>query len=113
MGFARNIVVLTHPEEHHVKDRDAALARIFYRRYPNFCRTFENSPAQYERTQAYIKQQAQAQKAFVIRPAEPIPVGRLSHNPQDIELAYNMGRRDAHALESALVNWLERSALRP
>ena len=107
MGFARNIVVLTHPQEHHVKDRDAILARVFYRRYPNFCRTFENSPAHYERTQAYIQKQQQAQSAFVIRPAKPIPEGRLSHDPNEIELAYNMGKSDALELQNQLLAWLE------
>ena len=86
-----NVVVLTHPEEHRVKDRDAALVRLFYRKYPAFCRTFENSPQDYKRTQAYLKSEEQKGSVFIIRPKEPIPVGRLSHDPQAIIRAYENG----------------------
>ena len=105
MGFDRNVVVLTHPEDHRVKDRDAALVRLFYRKYPAFCRTFENSPQDYEKTQAYLKAEEQKGTVFTIRPKAPIPVSRLSHDPQAIIRAYEMGRRDAREVSNKLVSW--------
>lgn len=105
MGFDRNVVVLTHPEDHCVKDRDAALVRLFYRKYPAFCRTFENSPQDYEKTQAYLKAEEQKGTVFTIRPKAPIPVSRLSHDPQAIIRAYEMGRRDAREVSKKLVSW--------
>lgn len=105
MGFDRNVVVLTHPEDHRVKDRDAALVRLFYRKYPAFCRTFENSPQGYEKTQAYLKAEEQKGTVFTIRPKAPIPVSRLSHDPQAIIRAYEMGRRDAREVSKKLVSW--------
>lgn len=105
MGFDRNVVVLTHPEDHRVKDRDAALVRLFYRKYPAFCRTFENSPQDYEKTQAYLKAEEQKGTVFTIRPKAPIPVSRLSHDPQAIIRAYEMGRRDARVVSKKLVSW--------
>ena len=105
MGFDRNVVVLTHPEDHRVKDRDAALARLFYRKYPAFCRTFENSPQDYEKTQSYLKAEKQKGTVFIIRPRAPIPVSRLSHDPQAIIRAYEMGRRDAQEASKKLVRW--------
>lgn len=105
MGFDRNVVVLTHPEDHRVKDRDAALIRLFYRKYPAFCRTFENSPQDYEKTQAYLKAEEQKGTVFTIRPKAPIPVSRLSHDPQAIIRAYEMGRRDAREVSKKLVSW--------
>ena len=105
MGFDRNVVVLTHPEDHRVKDRDAALVRLFYRKYPAFCRTFENSPQDYEKTQAYLKAEEQKGTVFTIRPKAPIPVSRLSHDPQAIIRAYEMGRRDAREVSKKLVSW--------
>lgn len=106
MGFDRNVVVLTHPEDHRVKDRDAALVRLFYRKYPAFCRTFENSPQDYKRTQAYLKSEEQKGSVFIIRPKEPIPVGRLSHDPQAIIRAYEMGCRDAQEVSKNLLRWI-------
>ena len=105
MGFDRNVVVLTHPEDHRVKDRDATLVRLFYRKYPAFCRTFENSPQDYEKTQAYLKAEEQKGTVFTIRPKAPIPVSRLSHDPQAIIRAYEMGRRDAREVSNKLVSW--------
>lgn len=105
MGFDRNVVVLTHPEDHRVKDRDAALVRLFYRKYPAFCRTFENSPQGYEKTQAYLKAEERKGTVFIIRPKAPIPVSRLSHAPQAIIRAYEMGRRDAREVSKKLVSW--------
>lgn len=105
MGFDRNVVVLTHPEDHRVKDRDAALVRLFYRKYPAFCRTFENSPQDYEKTQVYLKAEEQKGTVFTIRPKAPIPVSRLSHDPQAIIRAYEMGRRDAREVSKKLVSW--------
>lgn len=105
MGFDRNVVVLTHPEVHRVKDRDAALVRLFYRKYPAFCRTFENSPQDYEKTQVYLKAEEQKGTVFTIRPKAPIPVSRLSHDPQAIIRAYEMGRRDAREVSKKLVSW--------
>lgn len=105
MGFDRNVVVLTHPEDHRVKDRDAALVRLFYRKYPAFCRTFENSPQDYEKTQAYLKAEMQKGTVFIIRPKAPIPVSRLSHDPKAIIRAYEMGRRDAQEVSKKLVRW--------
>ena len=105
MGFDRNVVVLTHPEDHRVKDRDAALVRLFYRKYPAFCRTFKNSPQDYEKTQAYLKAEEQKGTVFTIRPKAPIPVSRLSHDPQAIIRAYEMGRRDAREVSNKLVSW--------
>lgn len=105
MGFDRNVVVLTHPEDHRVKDRDAALVRLFYRKYPAFCRTFENSPQGYEKTQDYLKAEERKGTVFIIRPKAPIPVSRLSHDPQAIIRAYEMGRRDAREVSKKLVSW--------
>ncbi len=105
MGFDRNVVVLTHPEDHRVKDRDAALVRLFYRKYPAFCRTFENSPQDYEKTQFYLKAEEQKGTVFIIRPKAPIPLSRLSHDPQAIIRAYEMGRRDAQEASKKLVRW--------
>ena len=105
MGFDRNVVVLTHPEDHRVKDRDAALVRLFYRKYPAFCRTFENSPQDYEKSQSYLKAEEQKGTVFIIRPKAQIPVSRLSHDPTAIIRAYEMGRRDALEVSKKLVRW--------
>lgn len=109
MGYRRNIVVMTHPREHRVKDRDAALAPLFYRRYPKFVRAFRQSGARYEATQRLIEAREREGLAFVIRPAAPIPVGRLTRDPLEAKKAYDLGRTDADRRADALLAWLSAS----
>ena len=109
MGYRRNIVVMTHPREHRVKDRDAALGPLFYRRYPKFVRAFRQSGARYEATQRLIEARESEGLAFVIRPAAPIPVGRLTRDPLEAKKAYDLGRTDADRRADALLAWLSAS----
>lgn len=109
MGYARNIVILTQPRSHKVKDRDAWLARLFYRKYPKFCQSFENSSQTYEDTQRYIDKARLEKRAFVIRPSAPLNIPRLTHNPDDVRRGYEAGRRDALVLIDKLKQWLETS----
>ena len=106
MGYRRNIVVMTHPREHRVKDRDAALAPLFYRRYPKFVRAFRLSGERYEATQRLIEAREREGRAFVIRPAAPIPVGRLTRDPGEAKKAYDLGWADADRRAAALRSWI-------
>lgn len=109
LGYDRNIVISTQPREHKVKDRDAYLARLFYRKYPQFCETFAHSPQAYEQTQKDIDEASQKGNAFVIRPQTSLGIKRLTHDPQDVQRGYDAGRRDALALVPALKNWIRQA----
>lgn len=106
LGFDRNIVISTQPREHKVKDRDAYLARLFYRKYPNFCDTFARSPQTYEETQKEMDKASREGRAFIIRPQESLGIKRLTHNPDDVKRGYDAGVRDAQALIPQLTAWL-------
>lgn len=106
-GFKKCILVLTHTREHKIKDRDAALARFFYRRYPNFCQVFEDSPSRYEETLRYIDEEERAGNLFIFRPVEPIAVGRLSHSPEKIQMAYNQGELETQLRLNQFHSWLK------
>ena len=109
LGFDRNIVISTQPREHKVKDRDAYLAKLFYRKYPQFCETFAHSPLTYEQTQKDIDEASQKGNAFVIRPQTSLGIKRLTHDPQDVQRGYDAGQRDALTLIPALKNWIQQA----
>ena len=44
---------------------------------------------------------------FIFRPLEPIPVGRLSHSPQKIQLAYNQGKLETQLRLNDFHDWLK------
>lgn len=106
LGFDRNIVISTQPREHKVKDRDAYLARLFYRKYPQFCETFARSPQTYEETQNEMDEASRTGRAFIIRPQTSLGIKRLTHNPADVQRGYDAGARDAQALIPQLTAWL-------
>lgn len=106
LGFDRNIVISTQPRSHQVKDRDAYLARLFYRKYPRFCEAFANSPRAYEETQKYMDKAQAEGRSFIIRPQESLGIKRLTHDPTDVQRGYDAGQRDALAALPNLLDWL-------
>lgn len=106
MGYERNIVIQTHPREHAVRDRDAWAAKWWYRKYPKFVESFQKSPEVYEATQRLIDERVKEGRVFSIRPERPIPVGRLTRDPEDVRRAYDLGARDAKKALPALLQWV-------
>lgn len=106
MGFTHNIVIQTHPREHAVRDRDAWAAKWWYAKYPKFVESFQKSPEVYEATQHLIDERVKEGRVFSIRPERPIPVGRLSRDPEDVRRAYGLGVKDAQKALPALLQWV-------
>lgn len=106
MGYGRNIVIQTHPREHAVRDRDAWAAKWWYRKYPKFVESFRKSPEVYEETQRLIDERVKEGRVFSIRPERPIPVGRLTRDPEDVRRAYDRGAWDAKKALPALLQWV-------
>jgi predicted patatin/cPLA2 family phospholipase len=106
MGFTHNIVIQTHPREHAVRDRDAWAAKWWYAKYPKFVESFQKSPEVYEATQRLIDERVKEGHVFSIRPERPIPVGRLSRDPEDVRRAYGLGVEDAKKALPALLQWV-------
>lgn len=106
MGFTHNIVIQTHPREHAVRDRDAWAAKWWYAKYPKFVESFQKSPEVYEATQRLIDERVKEGRVFSIRPERPIPVGRLSRDPEDVRRAYGLGVKDAQKALPALLQWV-------
>lgn len=106
LGYTRNIVIQTHPREHAVRDRDAWAAKWWYAKYPKFVESFQKSPEVYEATQRLIDERVKEGRVFSIRPERPIPVGRLSRDPEDVRCAYGLGVKDAQKALPALLQWV-------
>ena len=108
MGYGRNVVVLTRDASYRKKPEMTAMAKIVYRKYPAFVRTLERRHEMYNGQLQRVEELQQAGSAFVIRPSEPLEIGRLERDPQKVQRVYDRGREDAlNALES-LKDWMER-----
>ncbi|MBR5279440.1 MAG: patatin family protein [Clostridia bacterium] len=93
MGYQKNVVVLTQPEGYVKKPASMmGLIRWQFRKYPAFIDAMMRRHEMYNDTIDYIRKQEAAGQVFVIRPQQALPVGRIEHNPEKLEQAYQMGR---------------------
>jgi predicted patatin/cPLA2 family phospholipase len=94
MGYERNVVILTQPEGY-VKKRTKLmpLMRLALRKYPEMIKAMDTRYLMYNRELDYVRQAEQEGRCLVIRPEGKIPIGHVSHDPDQMRLVYDMGRQ--------------------
>ena len=92
-GYDRNVVVLTQPlgyqKEH---NRLMPLMRLALRRYPEMIKALAYRHIMYNKQLEYVAQAEREGRCLVIRPDGKIPIGHISHNPQQMQHVYQIGR---------------------
>ena len=93
IGYDRNVVVLTQPlgyqKEH---NRLMPLMRLALRRYPEMIKALDYRHIMYNKQLEYVAQAERKGRCLVIRPDGKIPIGHISHNPQQMQHVYQIGR---------------------
>ena len=94
IGYDRNVVILTQPEGF-VKERNPLmpLMRIALRHYPNMIKAMDTRHLMYNRQLEYVRQAEREGRCLVIRPETAIPIGHISHDPEEMQRVYEMGRQ--------------------
>jgi len=93
MGCERNVVILTQPEGYvKHKNKLMPLMRIDLRKYPNMVEAIRTRHIMYNKQLEYVRQAEAAGTAFVVRPPSALPIGHLSHNPDEMQRVYDIGR---------------------
>lgn len=94
IGYDRNVVILTQPEGF-VKERSPLmpLMRIALRHYPNMIKAMDTRHLMYNRQLEYVRQAEREGRCLVIRPETAIPIGHISHDPEEMQRVYEMGRQ--------------------
>lgn len=96
IGYGRNVVVLTQPEDFvKTPSKGLPLLRHVLRKYPKVAEAMERRHEVYNETSAYIHQQEKAGAAFVIRPPKALDVSRTERDPAKLQAAYDLGREEA------------------
>ncbi len=105
IGYDKNVVVLTRPEDYIKKERNfKKIMNLKYKKYPKLVEAFNNRPKEYNETVAYIKEQESIGNLFVIRPEKSLEVGHIEHNPDVLQRVYDEGR---HVMENNLQKLVE------
>ena len=96
IGYEKNIVVLTQPQNYVKKKNNAMpLIKAVFRKYPEFVKAIGNRHNMYNETLEYIKEREESGSIFVIRPDEPLAIGRMEKDPQNLKRVYEIGRKTA------------------
>jgi predicted patatin/cPLA2 family phospholipase len=96
-GFAKNVIVLTHPEGYHRKKEIQPPARLFYSKYPRLMQTMEGFVENYNRSLAFAEGEAAAGRALLIRPSVDLKVSRTEKDVDKLIRLYELGLKDGKA----------------
>lgn len=105
MGYRKNVVVLTRPEDYRKKEEMRALPGLVYRKYPAFVQALKNRHNAYNQQLAALKLLERSGNIFIIRPERALEIGRLENDPGKVQEIYDRGRTDALACMEALKTW--------
>lgn len=93
MGYDRNLVILTQPMGYQKKHlKLMPLIRMTLRKYPNMIKAMNERHIMYNKELAYVELAEKEGRCLVIRPDAKIPIGHISHNPDEMRNVYEMGR---------------------
>ena len=95
IGYDRNVVILTQPEGY-VKEHNRLmpLMRIALRHYPRMIEAMDKRHLMYNRQLEYVRQAEQEGRCLVIRPKTKLPIGHVSHDPDEMQHIYELGRQE-------------------
>ena len=106
MGYERNVLVLTQDESYRKKPEHSLLPKLLYRKYPELRDELLKRHESYNACLEFIKQLEAEGRAFVIRPSQPLNIGRLEKDPGEIERVYNTGRADCEKQLEKMLEWI-------
>ena len=93
IGYDRNVVILTQPEGY-VKEHNRLmpLMRIALRKYPKMIEALDQRHIMYNRQLDDVRQAEREGRCIVIRPDGKLPIGHISHVPEEMQRVYDLGR---------------------
>ncbi len=103
MGYNKTVVICTqHDGYRKQKESVAKLMPLRYGKDSPLVKAMENRPAMYNAQLDELKKAEQNGDVFVIRPSEPLHIGRIEHDAEVIRQVYMLGRKDAQCALEAL-----------
>lgn len=92
-GFERNIVILTQPKGYVKRhNRLMPLMRIGLRRYPAMVEALDRRHIMYNKQLELVEQREREGKILVIRPEQSLRIGHVSHDPDEMQAVYDIGK---------------------
>jgi predicted patatin/cPLA2 family phospholipase len=67
--------------------------RIGLRKYPQMIEAMDKRHLMYNQELEYVRQAEREGRCLVIRPDEKLPIGHISHDPEEMQRVYDIGRQ--------------------
>ncbi len=109
-GYERNVVILTQPEGY-IKGHNKLmpLMRIALRNYPAMVHALDVRHVMYNQQLELVRQRELEGKALVIRPTEKLDIGHISHDPDEMQAVYDIGRKEGKKQLERIQEFLKNS----
>ena len=106
-GNKKNVVILTQNKEYRKKPFNGNfISRKIYKNYDKVIEAMNNRYKIYNETLDFIEELESKGQIFVIRPKEPLDVGRLEKDKTKLEKLFAQGYSDAEDSYSQLEEWI-------
>ena len=92
IGYEHNVVILTQPDGY-IKEHNRLmpLMRLGLRKYPQMIEAMDKRHLMYNDEVEYVRQAEREGRCLVIRPQEKLPIGHISHDPEEMQRVYDIG----------------------
>lgn len=108
-GFDKNIVVLTQPRSYvKKKNKLFPVMKLFLHKYKGLVKAMSVRHEMYNSQKKYVFTREKEGLAFVIAPEMPLPAGRIEHDKEKLQQAYDIGRSTALSSLDALRSFIEK-----
>lgn len=95
-GYEKNIVILTQPASYRKQpQKGLPLMKKALKKYPEIIHDMEVRHDAYNAQAEYVAQREQEGTVLVLRPDEPLGIGRITHDRDALREAYMTGRNKA------------------
>lgn len=94
LGYDKIIVILTRTAGYRKEKGNTTLAKLKYKKYPNFVKTIEDRYLMYNDELDKISKLENDNKIFVVRPSRKVNIKRIEKNSKRIQEMYDLGMED-------------------
>ena len=109
-GYERNVVILTQPLGYRkARTKLMPLMQLALRKYPNMVKAMSERYIMYNKQLDYVAQAEQEGRCLVIRPEGKIPIGHISHNPDQMRHVYELGRQMGERYIDRIIQFYNKS----
>lgn len=107
LGAEKMVVVLTRDIHYHKKPMAPWLIKCLCRHYPALAEKLMKRHSVYNQQIEALHHLEEAGKVFVIRPSEPLKIGRLEKNWNNVQAVYDAGLAEGRRQMPALLDYLK------